>query len=241
MTASTLMTDALGFTWDQSSVRRDIPRYPVEQVTGRFQRSLPEYVRDSAASEGNPLTYPEVRVLLDGITVGGRKVRDEHQILNLAGAAWELLRLVRDREFRLARETSDRLHHLLAWEGASKAGHFGGEGSQVMAGPDGEKLRWIYAQGVGFIRSEVDDEFEQAVAYFLFAVSCEFYRESGMGTALYMMNGHLMSHGMDVISVPAARREEFETTLAEFLRGRDGTGMFGFLTSCRAAGFGSAT
>ncbi|EFC79711.1 hypothetical protein FrEUN1fDRAFT_7155 [Parafrankia sp. EUN1f] len=50
-----------------------------------------------------------------------------------------------------------------------------------------------------------------------------------------MMNGHLMSHGLDAISVPAARRHEFNTEMVEFFRHRDGTGMFGFLTSCRLA------
>jgi hypothetical protein len=40
---------------------------------------LAEYVWDAAVLEGNPLTYPEVQTLLDGITVGGRKISDEHR------------------------------------------------------------------------------------------------------------------------------------------------------------------
>ena len=55
---------------------------------------LPEYVWDAAVLEGNPFTYSEVQTLLDGITVGGRKISDEQQVLNLAEAANELLRLV---------------------------------------------------------------------------------------------------------------------------------------------------
>ncbi len=48
-----------------------------------------------------------------------------------------------------------------------------------------------------------------------------------------MMNGHLMSHGFDAISVPAARRQEFNSTMVEFFMTREGTGMFRFLASCR--------
>ncbi|WP_241840001.1 hypothetical protein [Frankia sp. CcI49] len=44
-----------------------------------------------------------------------------------------------------------------------------------------------------------------------------------------------MSHGLDAISVPAARHQEFNAEMVEFFRHREGTGMFGFLTSCRLA------
>ncbi len=50
-----------------------------------------------------------------------------------------------------------------------------------------------------------------------------------------MMNGHLMSQGMDAISVPAARRHEFNAAMVNFFVRKDGTGMFGFLASCRLA------
>jgi len=36
------------------------------------------------------MTYPEVRTLMDGITVGGHKLSDQDQILNLK-KAWDLL------------------------------------------------------------------------------------------------------------------------------------------------------
>jgi hypothetical protein len=110
--ASQPMTEVIGYTWDQSAVPRDVPRFSVERAVWRFRRSLPEYVWDAAVLEGNPFTYPEVQTLLDGITVGGRKISDEQQVLNLAEAANELLQLVKAREFRLDKEISDRLQYL---------------------------------------------------------------------------------------------------------------------------------
>lgn len=250
MPAGQSMTEALGYTWDQSAVPRNIPSLSVERAVWRFQRSLPEYVWDAAVLEGNPFTYPEVQTLLDGITVGGRKISDEQQVLNLAEAANELLRLVKTREFRLAKETSDHLQYLIARDEALESGHFMGEGKEQLTPgvglgahgrympsltePGGENLRRLYARGVQFIQVELDYIFEQAIAYFLFAALQQFYFDGNKRTARYMMNGHLMSHGFDAISVPATRRQEFNASMVEFFTTRDGTGMFRFLASCRA-------
>jgi hypothetical protein len=51
-------------------------------------------------------------------------------------------------------------------------------------------------------------------------------------TGRAMMNGHLMSCGIDAISVPALRRREFNTLMVDFYRSKDATGIFGFLLSC---------
>ena len=37
-----------------------------------------------------------------------------------------------------------------------------------------------------------------------------------------MMNGHLMSAGMDAISIPAGRRQEFNAEMVAFFRYKDG-------------------
>ncbi|MCM3885202.1 cell filamentation protein Fic [Frankia sp. R82] len=251
MATTEAMLGALGFTWDRSAVRRNIPRFSVERAVWRFHQSLPEYVWDAAVLEGNPFTYPEVQTLLDGITVGGRKISDERQILNLAEAANELARLVRTGEFRLSKEISDRLQFLLAREEALESGHFRGEGKETLTPGvslgqhgrylppaterGGENLRRILSRGLEFLSTEIDAEFEQAIAYFLFGSLQQFYYDGNKRTARYMMNGHLMSQGMDAISVPAARRQEFNTEMVDFFRRKDGTGMFGLLTSCRLA------
>ncbi len=250
MPASQSMTEALGYTWDQSAVPRDVPRFSVERAVWRFRHSLPEYVWDAAVLEGNPFTYPEVQTLLDGITVGGRKISDEQQVLNLAEAANELLRLVGTGGFRLVKEISDRLQYLIARDEALESGHFRGEGKELLTPgvglgahgrymppkteAGGENLCRIYARGLEFIHADLSDAFEQAIAYFLFAALQQFYFDGNKRTARYMMNGYLMSHGIDAISVPAARRQEFNSSMVEFFRTREGTGMFRFLASCRA-------
>jgi hypothetical protein len=85
-----LLAGALGFSWDRAAVTTQVGVHTPERAVWRYQRSLPEFVRDAAALEGNPFTFPEVQTLMDGITVGGRKLSDERQVANLAEAAREL-------------------------------------------------------------------------------------------------------------------------------------------------------
>src|SRR5882757_8996676 len=64
--------DTLGFKWDRASVPQIVPRGSIDRAVFRFRRILPEYVWDAGVLEGNPFTFPEVKTLLEGVTVGGR-------------------------------------------------------------------------------------------------------------------------------------------------------------------------
>lgn len=242
-------TSALGFTWDVSAVP-ELPTHGIRRALWRFMRMLPQYVWDAAVLEGNPFTYPEVQTLLEGVTVGGRRLSDERQILSLSESATHLQDLVESGRFALSKKTSDYLNHLIAHYEALEAGHFRGEGHQLAnvsvslgeygthhpppTEPGGENLRRIYERGTAFITGAVPGVFEQAGAYFLFGAFMQFYFDGNKRTARYMMNGWLMSHGIDAISVPAARKQEFNEKMIDFYRSRDGTGMLRFLASCHA-------
>lgn len=242
------LADALGFRWDRSAAIKEIGVHTVERAVWRFHRSMPEFVWDAAALEGNPFTFPEVQTLMDGITVGGHKLGDERQVTNLAEASNELVRLVKSGEFRLDKPTSDRLQFLIARDEALESGHFRGEGSLTLTPgvslgtygrylppatePGGENLLRIHTCGLEAIHEDIGQPFEQAITYFLFAALQQFYFDGNNRTGRSMMNGHLMSHGIDAISVPAARRLEFNMNMVDFFRTRDATGMFAFLASC---------
>ena len=54
--------------------------------------------------EGTPLTYTEIKTLLDGISVGGRKISDVEQVLNLRNAWTRAETLITRNEFFLTKE-----------------------------------------------------------------------------------------------------------------------------------------
>ncbi len=241
--------DDLGLRWDRSVVPTDVPVHSVERAVFRLHKALPEFVWDASMLEGNPFTFPEVQTLLDGVTVGGHKINDERQVLNLADSARELLTMVRDDRFSLDKATSDHLHAIIARGEAFDAGHFRGEGveQQLTPGvalgehgryippetrPGGENLRQLHARGLATITGGLATAYEQGLVYFLFGALQQFYFDGNERTARFMMNGHLMSHGIDAISVPARRAREFNTLMVEFYRFRDASRMIAFLTDC---------
>ena len=84
---------SLGFTYSActfpTSTKPDVRR-----VCFRVRKVLEEVVYDTVYLENNPFTFPEVKTLMDGITVGGHRLSDADQVLNQAASWRELLRLV---------------------------------------------------------------------------------------------------------------------------------------------------
>lgn len=191
-----------------------------------MHKSLPEFVWDASVLEGNPFTFPEVQTLLDGVTVGGHKLSDERQVLNLAESAKLLVQVVREGKFTFDKAMSDHLHAIIARDEAFD------RHTPPPTEPGGENLRQLYHAGLAVITSELETPYEQTLSYFLFGALQQFYFDGNKRTARYMMNGHLMSHGHDAISIPAARAGEFNTRMVDFYRSKDATSMFAFLTDC---------
>lgn len=238
--------DALGFRWDRSGVPAAdaISSHSLERVCFRFHRLLPEFVWDAGVLEGNPFTFPEVKTLLDGVTVGGRKLSDQEQILNLAASSRHLLALVRAGRFALTKAVFTELHALVARDEALEWGVFRGEGQETAYTPDvslGEQGRYTpqpttagsielnetFARGVAVL--DACGPFERALAFFLFGALRQFFFDGNKRTSRLMMNGLLMSSGMDAISVPAARAQEFNEKMVRFYLSRDGAEMMAFM------------
>lgn len=242
--------EKLGFKWDRSAVPADVPT-SVDRAVFRYKQMLAQFVFDASSLEGNPFTFPEVKTLLDGVTVGGHKLTDEQQVLNLAAAARDLFTLVKAGSFRLDKATFDRLHALVAREEPLEWGYFRGEGEftditpRVGLGyegefvpshptePGAENLKKLFADAVQALETEVADPRERGMAFFLFGALQQFYFDGNKRTSRFMMNGVLMSHGFDAISVPAKRAQEFNEKMVRFYLGKDATEMMRFLIDCQ--------
>jgi len=240
---------ALGFHWNRSAVPGVVPIHSTERVAFRFHRMLPEFVWDASVLEGNPFTFPEVKTLLDGVTIGGRKISDQEQVLNLAQSSKHLLALVKGGKFSLDKATFMALHSLVARNEALEWGHFRGEGQETGYTPDvglGEHGRYtplptmagapdlnrVFTSGLQALQREVPQPFEKAAAFFLFGALQQFFFDGNKRTSRFMMNGILMSAGIDAISVSAAKVQEFNENMVRFYLDKDATEMMEFLVSC---------
>jgi Fic family protein len=215
--------DALGFSWNRNAGALGLPRHSVERAVFRMHRMLPQYVWDAGVLEGNPFTFPEVKTLLEGVTVGGRKLSDQEQIANLAEASKHLMSLVKHGKFVLDKATFCDLHAIVARHEALEWGHFRGEEKDA-----------IFNEGVRALEAGVPDPVERGIAFFLFGALQQFFFDGNKRTSRFMMNGVLMSQGIDAISIPASRAQEFNTKMVDFYVSREGTEMMRFVVGCAA-------
>jgi Fic family protein len=240
---------ALGFNWNRLKTPDAISTHSMERVTFRFHQMLSVFVWDASVLEGNPFTYPEVKTLLDGVSVGGRKISDQEQVLNLAESSKHLLALVKTSKFSLDKATFTELHGIVARNEALEWGHFRGEGKEISYTPDvalGEQGRYtplptltgapdlnrVFLQGVEELNNQVAHPFEKALAFFLFGALQQFFFDGNKRTSRFMMNGILMSAGIDAISVPAAKVQEFNEKMVRFYLNKDATEMMAFMAGC---------
>lgn len=238
--------EAMGFSWDRSTVSANVPVHSVDRVCFRFKKMLPEYVWDAAVLEGNPFTYPQVQTLLEGITVGGQKLSDQEQVLNLAESCRLLLNMVKGGIFLLIKPTFCTLQGIIARNEALEWGHFRGEGDETGYTPEvalGEhgryqplptvagapELRRTFYRAARLLKSRVANPFERGLVFFLHGALQQYFFDGNKRTSRAMMNGILMSNGIDAISIPAARRQEFNEKMVRFYLGREGTEMIAFL------------
>lgn len=238
--------EGTGVSWDVFDVERIHPTN-VERTRHRFRASLPEMIWNTAALEGNNFTLPEVITLLDGVTVGGRKLEDAEQILALSDAYGRLDVIVGDGRFALTKSVSDELHGLLARHEAIESGSFRGEGNVTGGGtvhlasgglvegtphgPGGVLLRANFDDLVSYLNT-VDDPRHRALIYFASATRRQFYFDGNKRTARLMMTGELMRCGYEIVSVPFARKLEFNEALDVLFSRDDATDLLRFLSTC---------
>lgn len=235
-----------GVTWKPFGIELIKPS-GADRARHRFRAHLPELIWNTAALEGNNFTLPEVRTLLDGVTVGGKRLADEQQILALSEAYRRLDDMVGSGSFSLDKPVADELHSIVARHEATEPGHCRGEGQVtgggsvrlssggVVPGVDhgegGDALRRHYASMLDGL-SEIEDARTRALAYFASAVRRQFYFDGNKRAARLMMSGELMSNGFDVVSVPYARQLEFNEALDHMFTTNDATPLLAFLGTC---------
>lgn len=225
---------ALGFSYSpctfSTSTQPDVRR-----ACFRVRKILEEIVFDTVALENNPFTFPEVKTLMDGVTVGGHRLSDANQVLNQVASWRELLRQVEKGGFTCDAPNFKRLHALVAREEALVWGVFRNDrvsvaGTEYQPPPHTE-LDTLFGRGMETLAS-ISDVHERALATFLFGALNQFFFDGNKRTARLLMNGLLLQAGFDAISIPARRKQDFNREMIHFYNNRDGTAMFAFLADC---------
>lgn len=233
---------ATGIVWDWSAV--DLANMggtgDVERALARFRSRFPTMIWDAARLEGNAFTLPEVQTLLEGVTVDGKRLDDQNQILALNEGFNAIDRLVGKGTFALTKHVSDRIHSLVAVHEAIESGIFRGEGAARRGGSvqlsdgrvidgrphgeGGETLRDAYQDLLDYL-STVQDPRQRALIYASSVIRHQFYFDGNKRTAKLMASGELMSHGFDAISIPYTRLHEQNLALDKLVATDDATDL----------------
>lgn len=241
-----MTTELLGLRWD-ATVIPDVKHVGTRVALFTFKTHMASFIWDAAQLENNPYTYVEVKTLLDGVTVGGHKVSDTEQVLNLADSSRKLIDLVQAGKFDLDKKTFTLLHSIIARNEALEWGVFRGEEEEVnynarvhlgelgthfppATNAGAPELNRIFTEGVDKIKTLA--AFEGALMMFLFGAYFQFFFDGNKRTSRFMMNGWLMKHGYNPISIPAGRALEFNSKMVRFYHSQDATEMLAFLVSC---------
>ena len=206
-----------------------------ERAVFRAKKALEGLVYDAVRLEGNPFTFPEVKTLLEGTTVGGHRVSDAEQVLNTAESWRELFVLVEGSGFALTTEVACRLHGIAARHEALEWGAFRtdrvGVAGTNMAIPPASGLKARCEDGLEALEG-IRDPHRRAIAAFLFFARNQFFWDVNKRVGRLMMNGVLLSSGHDAINVPEARRLEFNEAMVEFYDTLGAGCAMAFMASC---------
>jgi Fic family protein len=228
---------AFGFVWNPAEIPFPALAAPdTRRAIWRAKKIFAEIIHDITVMEGNPFTVPEIQTLLDGITVGGRKVSEAQQVLNQKDSLLTLFEMVEQGAFARTPEVALKLQSLAARgealeEGVFRTGKVSISGTTYMP-PEGTDLRNSFEQ-MANASSEIDNLFEQAMAVFLFVARTQCFWDGNKRTGRLLMNGLLLESGQDIISIPAAKRQEFNEKMVRFYESAEATEMMAFLSECQ--------
>ncbi len=197
------------------------------------KKMLPEYIFDTIKMENNPLTFPEVQTLMDGITVGGHKITDVQQVLNIKESWLLLLDLLKKNTFAVTKEMFHAIHALIAREEALEWGRFR-SGSVSIAGtkhykaPPYYDLDSIFDKELDRIVS-IENPVEQAICIFLWGSLHQFYWDGNRRTARLMSNGILVESGYGVFNIRKEDIFDFNARMVDFYETQEADTIMQFL------------
>ena len=190
------------------------------------ERGRVDFVYNTAALEGNPFTFPEVKTLLDGITVGGHKLSDAEQVLRLNQALSYVIGLVKDEKFELSAATAKTIQGIVAKDEALKWGEFR-DGIVFIQGTDykvprADQLNALFEQGRQVL-AEIEDPLHRAFLVFLWGSLIQFFYDGNKRTSRFMCNGILMSAGYPPMMITAKEQLPYNQVMANFYDTQDAT------------------
>lgn len=207
-----------------------------EYVVFSAEKLVAELVFNMSYHEGNPFTFAEVKTLLDGATVGGHKLSDEQQILRLKQSWDELFRLVESNEFNVSKDIATKLQGIVAENEALEWGVFRSRqvsisGTEYVP-PASDHLDDLFDRLVGNTSNTLDT-LSTAIDTFLDCAKNQYFFDGNKRTGQLLMNGILLSNAMNIITIPAKYKQQYDSSMLRFYDVGDDTDIRNLLEDCQ--------
>jgi Fic family protein len=215
---------------DNDSLREEIRQH--RPLKGEALKQLREYFRigltwSSNALEGNSLTETETKVVIeDGITIGGKPLKDHYEAIGHAEAFDYLHKLVNRTE--ITERDILKLHKLFYYRiDQAGAGHYRKQnivvtGTDFVFPPPSQlkKLMTSFAEEIPALRG-AKHPIEFAALLHLRLVTIHPFVDGNGRTARLLMNLALLQEGYPVTIIPPVLRSEYLTTVRQGNNGND--------------------
>ncbi|WP_298268322.1 Fic family protein [Geobacter sp.] len=209
---------------DADKLQQEIKQH--RPLKGQALKQLQEYFRigltwSSNALEGNSLTETETKVVIeDGITIGGKPLKDHFEAIGHAEAFDYLQKLARHKE--ITERDILRLHKLFYYRiGEANAGHYRKQniivtGTDVVfpAPSELKELMDAFAEEIPRLRGE-KHPIEFAALLHTRLVTIHPFVDGNGRAARLLMNLALLQEGYPVTIIPPVLRSEYLTTVRE--------------------------
>ena len=223
-----------GMFWDVGATSFAIPRLKnASRAVFVYRQNRVPIIRNLLYTfEENPVTLSQTETILGGHTVSGLTIRELMQVVRYGKADRELIRMLQAGEFALDTACASRLHGIVGQEEAFSCGSFRTEDFRIRGvafiPPQAADLQEIATKGFTYLKTQVKDPQERAIAIFLFMARNQFFFDANKRTASLMMNGALMQEGFFPITVPSQVAKLFHEKLSRFYETGDANDMMAF-------------
>ena len=191
----------------------------INQLLFLARKALPDLVFNMANLENNPFSFPEVQTLLEGITVGGHKLSDHQQILDLHNSWSYILNSVNKNDFAINKDTCNNINKIVAKTEALVSGQFR-YGQVCINGsayypPASDELDTIFDEKLSIIKNRCSNSIELAMEIFIFISLNKFYFYGNKITGLLIANGILLSAGEGFLNIKSKDKLEFNNLMLD--------------------------
>lgn len=203
--------------------RRPLSEAEVRELDAYYKIGM---TYSSNALEGNSLTLSETKVLLeDGITVGGKPIRDFYEATGHAKAYDYMLQIARSGELKIAEDTIKQLHFLFYNAVDSEAAGQYRESQVFISGteyvpPAAEDIPALMTELIEELNSKRDrlHPIEYAAYAHRRLVDIHPFLDGNGRTARLLMNMILINKGYCIVSIPPVLRHEYISALRQAQR-----------------------